>query len=97
MNRIILATAAIAALAISMQQARSAEVKGDVNTKVSTGVIIQKNTGIANRNEASIGSVSGKDTTISGSVSTTVSTGAVIQTNSGIASKNKVNIGSVTE
>ena len=44
----------------------AAEIKGNVKTKVAVGVVLQKNTGIANTNSADLGSVAGKSTRIGG-------------------------------
>ena len=85
------------ALMAGMSTVHAADVKGNVKTDVKAGVILQKNTGIANKNEANIGSVTGKNTDIGGDVKTKVKVGAVIQNNKGIANKNEVNIGSVTD
>jgi len=76
---------------------QAADVKGNVKSDVKAGVVLQKNTGIANKNEANIGSVTGKSTDVGGDVNTKVKVGAVIQNNKGIANKNEVNIGSVTD
>lgn len=81
----------------SAASVHAADVKGNVKSDVKAGVVLQKNTGIANKNEANIGSVTGKSTSVGGNVTTKVTTGAVIQNNTGIANKNEVNIGSVTD
>lgn len=84
----------IAAGSMSVQ---AAEVGGDVKANVKAGVVLQSNKGIANKNEANLGSVTGKSTSVGGDVNTRVKVGAVIQSNKGIANKNEVNIGSVTD
>lgn len=94
----LIVTSAIAGLLVGViSTANAAEVGGDVKTDVKAGVILQKNTGIANKNEANIGSVTGKSTSVGGDVKSKVKVGAVIQSNKGIANKNEVNIGSVTD
>lgn len=94
----LIVTSAIAGLLVgAMSTANAADVGGDVKTDVKAGVILQKNTGIANKNEANIGSVTGKSTSVGGDVKSKVTVGAVIQNNKGIANKNEVNIGSVTD
>lgn len=77
--------------------ALAADIDGNVKTKVKVGVVLQKNTGIANKNEALIGSVTGKSTDIGGNFSSRVKTAAIIQSNKGIANKNELNMGSVTD
>ena len=94
----LLITASVAALiATGSMSVQAAEVGGDVKANVKAGVILQNNKGIANKNEANIGSVTGKSTSVGGDVKTNVKVGAVIQNNKGIANKNEVNIGSVTD
>lgn len=94
----VITTAMIAAtLLFGLQSAHAADVNGSVKTNVKTGVILQSNKGIANKNSASLGSVSGKTTSVGGDVKMNVKTGAVIQTNKGIANKNEVALGSVTD
>lgn len=97
MKKIIITTAVASVLAMGMSVAQAADVGGDVKTNVKAGVILQDNKGIANKNEANLGSVTGKSTDIGGDVKINVKTGAVIQKNTGIANKNEVNIGSVTD
>ena len=97
MKKLIVTTAIVGLLAGIATSTQAAEVGGDVKTDVKAGVILQKNTGIANKNEANIGSVTGKTTSVGGDVNSKVKVGAVIQTNKGIANKNEVNIGSVTD
>ena len=97
MKKLIVSTAIAGILAGGMTVVQAADVGGNVKTDVKAGVILQKNTGIANKNEANIGSVTGKGTSVGGDVKARVKVGAVIQTNKGIANKNEVNIGSVTE
>lgn len=84
-------------LMLGLQLAHAADVSGSVKTNVKTGVILQSNKGIANKNSASLGSVSGKTTSVGGDVKMNVKTGAVIQSNKGIANKNEVALGSVTD
>lgn len=76
--------------------AQAADVSGSVKVNVKTGIILQSNKGIANRNEITLGSVTGKNTSVGGDIKSTVKTGAIIQTNKGIANKNRIRIGSVT-
>lgn len=97
MKKLIVSTAMVGLLAGLVTSAQAADVGGDVKTNVKAGVILQKNTGIANKNEANIGSVTGKSTSVGGDVKSRVKVGAVIQSNKGIANKNEVNIGSVTD
>lgn len=97
MKKLIVMTAMASLLAAMVSVAQAAEVGGDVKTDVKAGVILQSNTGIANKNEANIGSVTGKTTKVGGDVKSRVKVGAVIQSNKGIANKNEVNIGSVTD
>ena len=84
-------------MTLSASGAFAADVKGDVKTNVLTGAVIQTNTGIANKNEANLGSVSGKSTDVGGDFKSTVKTGVIYQKNTGIANKNEVNMGSVTD
>ena len=84
-------------LAATSQLAFAADVGGNVKTNVKAGVVLQMNTGIANTNQARLGSVSGKSTSIGGNFKSRVRTAAVIQTNKGIANKNELAMGSVTE
>ena len=84
------------ALGFSSFSASAADVRGDVDTNVKAAAIIQKNTGIANKNEAHLGSVAGKSR-IGGDFKSRVRVGAVIQSNSGIANKNEGSLGSVTD
>lgn len=88
---------ATALIAMTAGSVHAADVKGDVKTKVKTGILLQTNTGIANKNEIHLGSVTGKSTSVGGDVKATVKTGAVIQSNKGIANKNEVSIGSITD
>jgi len=97
MKKLIAITAIAGVLAGVVTTAHAADVGGNVKTDVKAGVVLQKNTGIANKNEANIGSVTGKSTDVGGDVKSKVRVGAVIQTNKGIANKNEVNIGSVTD
>jgi hypothetical protein len=75
----------------------AAQVKGDVKTKVAVGVVLQKNTGIANTNSADLGSVTGKSSRIGGNFNASVKTAAIIQNNKGIANKNSLAMGSVRD
>lgn len=94
----LLSTALIAfVLSTTVQSASAAEVGGNVKTNVKVGVVLQKNTGIANKNVTNLGSVTGKTTSIGGNFKSSVKTMAVIQTNTGIANKNELNMGSVTD
>lgn len=94
----LLSTALIAlAVLAGAQSVLAADVGGKVNTNVKAGVILQSNKGIANKNELTLGSVTGKHTSIGGDFKSRVKVGAVIQTNTGIANKNTVRIGSVTD
>lgn len=97
MKTFISSVAMAAVLVLGAQSTMAADVSGSVKTNVKTGVILQSNKGIANKNEANLGSITGKNTSIGGDVKTSVKTGAIIQTNKGIANKNEVNIGSVTD
>ncbi len=97
MKKTIVTAAVASVLAIGMSAVHAADVGGDVKANVKTGVVLQSNKGIANKNEANLGSVTGKSTDVGGDVKVNVKTGAVIQSNTGIANKNEVNIGSVTD
>lgn len=97
MKKLLVSSLIAGALLSGATAVNAAEVKGNVKSDVKAGVILQKNTGIANKNEANIGSVTGKNTSVGGNVNTKVKVGAVIQNNKGIANKNEVNIGSVTD
>lgn len=77
--------------------ASAAEVGGNVKTNVKAGVVLQSNKGIANVNQATLGSATGKSTSIGGNFKSSVKTMAVIQTNKGIANKNELTMGSVTD
>ena len=83
-------------LVLSSVSASAADVRGSVDTSVKVGAVIQKNTGIANVNEAHVGSVAGKSR-VGGDVKSRVKVGAIIQKNTGIANKNEVTLGSVTD
>lgn len=96
MNTLVKSVLVIAATSFCFSTAQAADVKGDVKTNVKVGAVIQNNTGIANKNEANVGSVTGKSR-VGGDVKTNVKTGAIIQNNTGIANKNEVNLGSVTD
>ena len=76
--------------------ASAADVKGAVDTNVKVGAVIQKNTGIANRNKAHLGSASGK-ASIGGNFKSRVKMGAIIQKNTGIANRSEVSLGSITD
>ena len=94
----LLSTALVAAtLLVTAQSGFSAEVGGNVKTNVKAGVVLQTNTGIANKNEATLGSITGKSTKIGGNFKSNVKTLAVIQSNKGIANKNELTMGSVTD
>ncbi|MDX1452595.1 MAG: hypothetical protein R3183_08545 [Oleiphilaceae bacterium] len=97
MKKIILISLVAGSMLAGISSVQAADVKGDVKADVKAGVILQNNKGIANKNEANIGSVTGKSTDVGGDVKTKVKVGAVIQNNKGIANKNEVNIGSVTD
>ena len=84
------------ALGMGSFSASAADVRGDVDTNVKVGAVIQKNTGIANKNEAHVGSVVGRSR-IGGDFKSRVMVGAIIQNNTGIANKNEVTLGSVTD
>ena len=45
------------AMSLSSVSASAADVRGSVDTSVKVGAVIQKNTGIANKNEVTLGSV----------------------------------------
>ncbi|MDX1733832.1 MAG: hypothetical protein R3228_05680 [Halioglobus sp.] len=83
------------ALGLASASASAADVRGSVDTSVKVGAVIQKNTGIANRNEVHLGSVSGKGG-LGGDFKSHVKVGAVIQKNTGIANRNRISIGSVS-
>ena len=85
------------ALGLASTGASAATVKGKVDTNVKVGAVIQQNTGIANKNEVNLGSVSGKRSHVGGDFKSRVKVGAIIQKNTGIANKNEVNLGSVTD
>ena len=91
MKRKILTLAIAAIIPMTMHTVASAQVGGDVDTNVRAGAILQSNVGIANRNEASLGGVSGR---VGGDVKTNVRVGALLQSNVGIANRNEANIGS---
>ena len=94
----LLSTALIAfTLAATAQSGLAADVGGNVKTNVKVGVVLQQNTGIANKNEAALGSITGKTTSVGGNFKSSVKTLAVIQTNKGIANKNELSMGSVTD
>ena len=94
----LLSTALIAfTLAVTAQSGLAADVGGNVKTNVKVGVVLQQNTGIANKNEAALGSITGKTTSVGGNFKSSVKTLAVIQTNKGIANKNELSMGSVTD
>ena len=96
--RTLLSTALIAlSLVATAQTASAAEVGGNVKTNVKAGVVLQTNKGIANKNEAALGSITGKHTSIGGNFKSRVKVAAVIQSNKGIANKNELAIGSVTD
>ncbi len=97
MKKLLLTSLIAGSLMAGMTSVHAADVKGNVKSDVKAGVILQNNKGIANKNEANIGSVTGKSTDVGGDVNTKVKVGAVIQNNKGIANKNEVNIGSVTD
>ena len=84
-------------LAATAQTASAADVGGNVKTNVKAGIVLQSNKGIANKNEASLGSITGKSTSVGGNFKSRVRTAAVIQTNTGIANKNELSMGSVTD
>lgn len=94
--RLVIPAIIFAAQWAPLQSVQAAGVGGDVKVNVKTGIILQSNRGIANRNEIILGSVTGKNTSVGGDIKTTVKTGAIIQTNTGIANKNRISIGSVT-
>ncbi len=97
MNRLIATTLIAFAMTAFSQSSLAADVKGNVKTKVKAGVVLQKNSGIANKNTAALGSVTGKSTRIGGNFKSSVKTAALIQSNKGIANKNEVALGSVTD
>lgn len=97
MKKAIAMAAVAAVISAGASTVHAAKVGGDVKTDVKAGVVLQSNKGIANKNEANIGSVTGKSTSVGGDVKSKVRVGGVIQTNTGIANKNEVNIGSVTD
>jgi cell division protein FtsX len=59
MNKLIALTMITSTLVLGMSSfsASAADVKGKVDTSVKVGAVIQKNTGIANKNEVTLGSV----------------------------------------
>ena len=94
----LLSTALITVAFLSTSHmAVAADVGGNVKTNVKAGVVLQSNKGIANKNEATLGSVTGKSTSIGGNFRSSVKTAAVIQSNKGIANKNELTMGSVTD
>jgi hypothetical protein len=97
MNKLVALTLITGTLVLGMNSfsASAADVKGSVDTSVKVGAVIQKNAGIANKNVAHLGSVSGK-ARIGGDFKSRVAVGAIIQKNTGIANKNSVSLGSVT-
>ena len=97
MKTLISATVIAFTLSALSHTAAAADVKGSVKTTVKAGVVLQNNKGIANKNEAALGSITGKSTSIGGDFKSRVTTGAVIQNNKGIANKNELAMGSVTE
>lgn len=90
----IVVVSAFLAASLSTQ---AAEVKGKVNTNVKAGAIIQANKGALNKNELSMGSITGKSTKVQGKVKSNVKVGAVIQANKGALNKNEAAIGSITD
>ncbi len=96
MKSIISATVIALTLSALSHTAAAADVKGSVKTSVKAGVVLQNNKGIANKNEAALGSITGKSR-IGGDFQSRVTTGAVIQNNKGIANKNELAMGSVTD
>ena len=97
MKSIISASLIAFTLTALSHTAVAADIKGNVKTTVKAGVVLQNNKGIANKNEAALGSVTGKSTDIGGNFKSRVTTGAIIQNNKGIANKNELALGSVTE
>jgi len=97
MKTIITATVIAFSLASFSSVASAADVGGNVRTNVKAGVILQSNKGIANKNELTMGSVTGKRSSVGGNFRSNVKVGVVLQSNKGIANKNEVTMGSVTE
>lgn len=72
----------------------AAEVKGNVDTNVKVGAVVQSAQGIANKQKANLGSVSG-NAKVGGNFKSNVKAGAVIQSAQGIANQQEANLGSV--
>lgn len=87
----------VSAVLAASFSAQAAEVKGKVNTNVKAGAVIQANKGALNKNELSMGSITGKSTKVKGKVNSNVKVGAVIQANKGALNKNEAAIGSITD
>lgn len=96
MKSFIALTMIASTLALGSMSASAADVKGTVDTNVRAVTVIQTNDGIANVNEAHLGSVKGRSS-VGGDFKSRVKVGAVIQKNTGIANRNKVTLGSVTD
>jgi hypothetical protein len=90
------ALALFAGLTAAASTGFAAEVVGDVKSVVLTGYVTQLNSGIANENEANLGSATGQSY-VGGDLSSVVFTHGVYQSNVGIENSNEANLGSVAE
>jgi hypothetical protein len=74
------------------------KIKGEVNTNSAVGAVIQSSGGLANSNEATVGSITGgAEIASSGKFTSNQSVGTIVQTSGGLANSNVVHIGSVSD
>ena len=76
--------------------AHAAKVTGNVETTVKVKNVEQKATGLANKNEMAVGSITG-DSKVGGNVKVNVKAENLQQKATGLANKNEMNIGSITQ
>lgn len=75
----------------------AAELKGNFQTQVTAGTIIQTNSGTRNTNQLAIGSITGKSSKARGNVYRNAKIGAVIRANNGAFNKNEAAIESLPD
>ena len=93
--KIILVTSAFV-IATQGTLAHAAKVTGNVETTVKVKNVEQKATGLANKNEMNVGSITG-DSKVGGNVKINVKAENLQQKATGLANKNELNIGSVSQ
>jgi hypothetical protein len=94
----LLIALALSVFATGVMADDKTKIKGTVETNSAVGAVIQSSGGLANDNEATVGSVTGgAEISKSGSFKSNQAVGTVVQSSGGLANKNEAHIGSVSD